>query len=68
MCECIASGKFLRLSVSYSSGFSHSGSQVESSIDDGASNVTGVSGSNKVGEEKSMIFKTFSGPLPFNTH
>ena len=37
------------------------------SIEDGASDMTGVSGLNNVGEDKSTMFRTYRGPLPVHT-
>ena len=60
ICECAASKRVRRLSGSSLSEIGPSVSQVMSSI---ASKVTGVSGVNSVGKDKSMIFKTYLGPF-----
>ena len=60
ICECVASKKVRRLSGSLSSEIRPSVSNVMSFI---VSDVTVVSGVNSVGEEKSMKFKTYRGPL-----
>ena len=64
ICECAATKKVRRLSGSSSSKIGTSMSQVMSSI---ASEVTGVSGINSIGEDKSMMFKTNRDPLPIHT-
>ena len=53
--ECVESGKLRRLSGSSSSGIGLSASQVVSSIGDVASDLTGVSGLNSIGEDSTMM-------------
>ena len=60
ICEGAASKKVRRLSDSSSSEIGPSVSQVISSI---APMLIGVSGINRVGGDKSMMFKTYRGPL-----
>ena len=52
--------------MSSSSGIGPSASQVVSLIGDGACDVTGVSRQNSVGEDKTIMFKTYNGPLPIH--
>ena len=63
ICECTASKRMHRLLGSSSSEIGPSVSQVMLSI---ASEVTGISGVNSIGEDKSMIFKTYRGPMPIH--
>ena len=56
ICECAACGKLRRFSVSSSSVIGPSSSQFESSVCDGASDITGFSGLNSFGEDKSTMF------------
>ena len=51
------------MSESSLSGVGLPASQELSSISDGSSEVTGVSVLNSVDEEKSIMFKTYLGPL-----
>ena len=67
ICECATSSKLRRLSGSSLSEIGPLASQVMSSIDV-ASDVTGISGVNSVGEDNSMMFKTYRGPLPIQLH
>ena len=66
ICECAASGKLCRFSGSSSSDIRPSASQVVSSVGDGSSGLAGVSGLESVCEDRSMMFKTYSGPLPIH--
>ena len=59
-----ASSKLQRLSGSSSSGIGPLASLVMTSIGDGASEVTGISGVNSVGEDKLMMSKVYRAPLP----
>ena len=63
VCKCAASKKIRRLSGSLSFEIGPSVLQVMSYI---ASEVTGVSGVNSIGEEKSMMFKAYRAPLPIH--
>ena len=60
ICECAACKKVFRLSGSSLSKIDPSVTQVMSSI---ASEVIGVSGVNSIGEDKSMMIKTYRGTL-----
>ena len=61
--ECAASGKLRQLSGSSLSGIGPSASQDVSSISGGASDVTGISSLDSLSEEKTKMFKTYSGLL-----
>ena len=63
ICEYVASDKLRRLSGSSSSDIGLSASQIMSSIGEGASDVNGISSSNSVGKDKTMMFKTCSDPF-----
>ena len=63
VCECAVSDELHQISLSYLSGIVPSESQVPSSISDDAYAVTAVSGLNSVGEDKTMMFKTYCGTL-----
>ena len=63
ICKCAAFKRVRRLSDSSPSEIGLSVSEVISSI---AYDVTGVSGVNGVGEDKSMMFKTYRCPLPIH--
>ena len=64
VCECAASEKLSLLSGSSSSCICPSVSKIVSSIGDGVFGVTGVSGLNISGKDKTTMFKTYCGPLP----
>ena len=66
MCKCAASDNFRRMSGLSSSGIFPLAAHVVSSIGDVASGVTGVSGLNSVGEDRTTMFKTYRGPLPIH--
>ena len=66
ICECAASRKLRRQSGSSSYGIGPSTSQVMLSIADDDSGVTGVSGVNNVGNDRSMMFKVYRGHLLIN--
>ena len=67
-CECAASGKLRQFSRSSSSGIVPSSSQAVSPVGYGASDVTGALRLNSFGGDKSMMFKTYSDPLPIQLH
>ena len=66
ICKFAASGRLRRFSGSSSTGIGPSASQIVSSVGDDASDVTGVSGLNSIGEDKSMMLKTCNGPMPIH--
>ena len=63
ICKYAASGRLCRFSGSFSSEIDPLALQIVLSVGVGASDVTDVSGLNSFGEYKSMVFKTYSGPL-----
>ena len=64
VCECAVAVKLRRLSGLRSSSTGPSASQVVSSIGNGVFHMTGVSGLNSFGEDKTMMLKTYRDPLP----
>ena len=59
VCEFAASGKLSQLSGSSSSGNIPLTSQIVSSICDGGSGLTVISSLSSIGEDKSIMFKTY---------
>ena len=66
ICECAAPKKVRRTSGSTAYDVGLSASQVVMSVGDSTSNVTGISSLNSVCEDKSLVFKTYRGPLPIH--
>ena len=58
--------RYVDESGSTSCGIGLSSSQVAVPVGDNTSNVTGISSFNSVGEDKSIMFKTYRGPLPIH--
>ena len=68
VCKIVASGMLCRLFGSSSSDIGSSASQIVSSIGDGASDMTRVSGLNSVGNEKSTMIQKYRGSLPIHPY